>query len=113
MGVNLTNGTRDAEILSMVILGTDVYAAGHENNGTKDVAKYWKNGAAISLTNGTFDASISSLKVVGTDIYAGGYESTISGNGTAKYWKNGTAVTLSNLANDAEINFGLLICRMS
>jgi len=45
------------------VFGTDVYVAGFENNGTKDVAKVWKNGVATSLTDGTNWATARSIFV--------------------------------------------------
>ena len=74
--------------------------AGDENNG-HSVAKYWKEGTAISLTESLTDGSNSAvanaISVVGTDVYVAGFEA----NGTksiAKYWKNGVGV---NIATDA------------
>src|SRR6476620_12810139 len=43
-GVSLTDGSNDAYANSIAISGNDVYVAGIEHNGTKYVAKYWKNG---------------------------------------------------------------------
>ncbi|MEJ7674268.1 MAG: heavy metal-associated domain-containing protein [Chitinophagaceae bacterium] len=81
-------------------LSKDVYVAGFESNGAKNVAKVWKNGVATSLTNGTYDAAAHSVYVSGTDVYVSGNES----NGTkevAKVWKNGVATSLTNGTNDA------------
>ena len=81
----------------------DVYIAGFENNGTKDVAKIWKNGVVTALTDGTNDAAAISVFVLGTDVYVSGWES----NGTkkiAKIWKNGIATVLTNGTNDAQAN---------
>ncbi len=52
----------------------DVYVAGYENNGTKDVAKIWKNGVATPLTNGANNAYALSVYVSGTDVYVAGFE---------------------------------------
>ena len=73
---------------------------GNEYNGTKYVAKVWKNGVATALTNGSNDAEANSVFVFGTDVYVTGEEF----NGTkyvAKIWKNGVATSLTNGANDA------------
>ena len=59
---------------------------GFESNGTKKVAKLWKNGVAASLTNGSTILEASSVVVNNGNIYVAGYES----NGTkkvAKLWK--------------------------
>src|SRR5438552_11495612 len=50
--VRLTDGSKDAEILSIFVSGNDVYASGYESNGSFEVAKYWKNGIPVTLTNG-------------------------------------------------------------
>ncbi len=79
---------------SIAVSGTDVYAAGSE--GSFDtwitVAKYWKNGEAITLTEGT---NATSITISGTDIYVAGYTNDYAGS-VAKYWKNGSAVKLSD-----------------
>ena len=65
----------------------DVYVAG----GDGVVAKYWKNGQAVSLTDGI----ASSIAVVGSDVYVAGSEY----NGSfwvAKYWKNGQETRLTD-----------------
>ncbi len=53
MATSLTNGSNHAKANSVYVSGTDVYVAGYESNGTKSVAKVWKNGVATSLTNGS------------------------------------------------------------
>lgn len=39
----------------------DVYVAGAQSNGYHNVAKYWKNGQAISLTDATESAGAYSI----------------------------------------------------
>lgn len=81
----------------------DVYVAGYESNDAGiSVAKYWKNGHAISLTDGTREAfSYPSITVAGSDVYvAGGEVESFNGgltNYVAKYWKNGQAVSLTDV----------------
>ena len=77
-----------------------VYVAGWENNGTVNVAKYWKDGTAVSLTNGTKDAWSNSVWVAGTDVYSCGYENNGTKN-VAKIWKNTTATLLTDGTKDA------------
>ena len=73
----------------------DVYVAGSEWNGTKSIAKYWKNGTSVSLTDGNNNALATAIAISGSDIHVIGYE--IIGNITiAQYWKNGIPVFLTN-----------------
>jgi hypothetical protein len=107
IAVSLTNGSAiHASANSISVVDNDVYVAGWEGDfigrvgGTGSVAKYWKNGQAVSLSNGTTYAYSGSIAIFGSDVYVAGHEgSTIL---RAKYWKNGQAVTLggnSNFAN--------------
>lgn len=41
---------------SITVYENDVYVAGNDFNGKVKIAKYWKNGTAITLTDGLFDA---------------------------------------------------------
>lgn len=85
------------DFTSIFVSGTDVYVAGWEYNGSKNVAKVWKNGVATSLTNGTRDAKAFSVFVSGTDVYVSGYETNPTGFITgARLWKNGVATNLTN-----------------
>jgi CTP:molybdopterin cytidylyltransferase MocA len=63
VATSLTNGSNQAYASSVFVLGSDVYIAGSESNGTTTVAKIWKNGVATSLTNGTNDAEAYSIFV--------------------------------------------------
>ena len=71
----------------------DCVAGFEKNAGGKKVARYWKNGVAVSLADGTNDGTVNDLVVVNGDIYAVGYE--VSGPNTVyKYWKNGVATII-------------------
>jgi hypothetical protein len=83
------------------VSGIDVYVGGYESNGTKVIAKIWKNGVATSLTNGSNDGFVASVFVSGTDVYAVGWENNNNINDIAKIWKNGTATNLTNGTNNA------------
>ena len=61
--------------------------------GTGAVAKYWKNGQAVSLTNGVTYAYATSITTFGSDVYVAGYE-IVGGQYQPKYWKNGQAISL-------------------
>ncbi|MBN8833427.1 MAG: hypothetical protein J0H76_03495 [Sphingobacteriales bacterium] len=78
--------------------------AGYENNGSRDVAKYWKNGVGTVLTNGINYSRVNSIFVSDNDVYVAGYEF----NGTneiAKYWKNGTPTSLASNTSRANSIF--------
>jgi hypothetical protein len=103
--VSLTSGSAVyATATSIAIAGSDVYVAGWEGDfvgragGTGAVAKYWKNGQAVSLTNGTNYGYARSIALFGSDVYVAGVE--IEGMGgsqsySAKYWAIGNAVSIS------------------
>ena len=68
---------------SVFVVGEDVYTAGDESNGTKTVAKVWKNKKEIFKTDGSKHAAALSVYVVGDDVYVAGDEGDV-----AKVWKN-------------------------
>jgi uncharacterized repeat protein (TIGR02543 family) len=81
-----------ANVTLYAIWKYDHYVAGSYNNGTYNVACYWKNGEKTDLYN-TNNSSASSVFVSGTDTYVtGSYY-----NGTyyvACYWNNGVKTDL-------------------
>jgi hypothetical protein len=89
-----------ATLFSETTIIKNVYVAGFENNGKHDVAKYWKNGQAVSLTNGFQNATANAIFVSAGNTYVAGDEN----NGkhfVAKYWKNGQAINLTDGTRDA------------
>lgn len=75
---------------------TDIYAAGYEENDARlDVAKYWKNGHAVTLGDGVKGSYASAIAVSGNDVYAAGVEAN-GDHVVAKYWKNGVKVDLTD-----------------
>lgn len=74
----------------IVVSGNDVYIAGHEKNDNGIwVAKYWKNGTAVTLQE---NATVSDLKIAGNDVYVAGTDEAAH---KAVYWKNGQVVPLT------------------
>jgi len=80
--VTLTDGTMNAWVPAISVVGSDVYVAGSErnSNGSVSVAKYWKNGQAIALTDGSRIAAANGMAVVGSDVYVAGVELNTFGN---------------------------------
>ncbi len=99
--VTAQDGTTQVYTVTATVRTADVYVAGFESNGTKAVAKYWKNGVATSLTDGTQNAYAFAIQVVGTDVYVAGYESNGTKN-VAKLWKNGVATSLTDGTQNAD-----------
>lgn len=78
----------------------DVYVAGWESNGTVQVAKVWKNGAAVALSDGVHGALATDVAVWGGDVYvAGGVDAGAAD--AATYWKNGNPVALTDGSSQA------------
>jgi hypothetical protein len=88
----LNDGTHSAGANAITIVGNDIYVAGYESDGTKNIATVWKNGVATQLTNGEATAIV----VSGNDVYVGGQEETSSFTSIAKLWKNGVETVLSD-----------------
>ena len=55
-----------------MVSGVDVYVCGYESNGSREIAKYWKNGTAFNLTDGTNYAYASAIALYGGDVYVCG-----------------------------------------
>lgn len=80
----------EGRVMSVLVVGKDVYAVGTETVSGKRVAKTWKNGVEqYALTDGTYDANATSIAVSGSDVYVVGAENSAGTIG--KMWKNGIA----------------------
>ncbi len=76
---------------SILVSGNDVHIVGAEHNGTKLVARYWKNDIGADLSNGSAHATATSIAVAGTDIHVVGFDGK-----KARYWKNGVGTDLTD-----------------
>jgi hypothetical protein len=78
--------------MQMVKAQSSVYVAGFENNKVNDinvsVARYWKNGNAVSLTDGKTDSYCKMLTVNNVDVFVAGATSDTEGLFKPACWKN-------------------------
>ncbi len=70
--VYLSDGKYPAKANTIKIIGNDIYVGGFENNGTINVARYWKNGIANDFKNSK-NGSIISMDFNGVDLYSVAY----------------------------------------
>ncbi len=92
-----------SDALSILINDNIIYIGGYENNGSYDVAGYWKDGIWTALSDGTTDARVNSLFIEETTIYTGGYKTNSSGIKVAGYWKGSEWISLGDGITDSEI----------
>lgn len=95
----LDEGSKVEIVLDKPTILIDAYVAGYEKNENGIwVAKYWKNGQAVSLSDGSKNNYACSIYISDGDVYVAGHEGGtdpfITSTGLAKYWKNGTATYL-------------------
>lgn len=86
-------GTTNSDVVSLAVVGGDVYAAGNQDNSE---AQLWKNGVLIPLSNSSAGSGANQLVAAGGDIYVAGGMLNNAGLGVATYWKNGTPFSLTN-----------------
>ncbi|WP_339696819.1 T9SS type A sorting domain-containing protein [uncultured Marixanthomonas sp.] len=91
----LTDGNYRAGALDIFVYEGDEYVAGYEENGSRYVAKLWKNGNEQILTDGSDFAGASSVFVSDGDVYVAGHE-FIGEYYVAIVWKNGIAQNLTD-----------------
>lgn len=103
----LTNGLSNNFVSHMEVVNDDVYITGSENNGTKNVVKFWKNGASVNISNPNLRAFANGITVNGSEVSILYRELTESNTYTLKIWKNGVITTLkSGIHNDFSIGRG-------
>ncbi len=78
----------------------DVYVAGFEYDGTKNVAKIWKNGIATLVSNSSNSTTSNSVFVHEGNVYVAGREYS-NFKYIAKAWKNGSEIFTTNVNNNA------------
>jgi len=88
-----TAGTTFANAIA--VSNGDVYIAGTDMSGPKAIAKYWKNGVAVTLGDGVRHSKANSIAIKGTDVYvAGDVIGAADISDYATVWKNGQATTV-------------------
>lgn len=96
-----TAGTTFANAIA--ISNGDVYIAGSDYSGPKAIAKYWKNGAAVTLGDGIRHSKANAIAIKGTDVYvAGEVQGASNISDYATVWKNGQATTIGSANSSAK-----------
>jgi hypothetical protein len=106
----LSSNTSNAVANSIAVNGTDVYIAGSSASyplslsyDTATIAKYWKNGLALSLTQTQVQSGANSVIVNGNDLYIAGFTKDGNGNFLTTYWKNGAAIKMPLISSSYSI----------
>lgn len=89
-------GKTEASLNSIWIYGTDIYAAGSEQDvrGVNH-AKYWKNGVPTALDG----EEATGITVAKGQIYVSGWEVVSNEMTLAKYWRNSEEIAMPNTGN--------------
>jgi hypothetical protein len=82
-----------------------LYSVGSYNDGTKDVACYWKDGIRQTLdVSGISDARASGIAVSGSTVYVVGSYKNGNNKNNICYWKDGVRQTLDHQGIDVSYN---------
>ncbi len=106
--VALTDGSRKASSASIFVTPENVFVSGAENNGSFNVAKYWRHERSSGtifenvLSSPSTEAYAFDIAVDGEDIYAVGYIENAGGNREARYWKNKEEFSLETAEEGSE-----------
>ncbi len=87
---------------AIAVSNGDVYIAGNDLSGPKQIAKYWKNGVAVSLGDGIRNSAANGIAVKGTDVYVAGVIFDANNSSYAAIWKNGQATTIGGAGSQAK-----------
>lgn len=100
--IQLGAGVKASYAQAILITDEDIYVGGYENDGTKNVAKLWKNGVLqtlSSINNGNAASAVLSVSLKGSDVYCAGYDRLAPSPGASRVallWKNGVAIPLGS-----------------
>jgi hypothetical protein len=98
---NVTVTVDNASASCKVTVSPNIYAAGYQNNGIRDVAVLWKNGTMQQLGTGATRSFARAVHVTGNnDVYVVGVE-VENGIGIARLWINGVPNDISDGSNSA------------
>lgn len=111
----------DADVQSVYVKGSDVYASGfYRVNKTettkfkKDVATIWKNGTPIELTTGSNYAQARAIFVSDNTVYAAGESTNADGIAIATLWSNSSDdwsnKTVKNLSDGTNHAYVQSVC---
>ncbi|MBP6023792.1 hypothetical protein [Ferruginibacter sp.] len=87
---------------AIAVSNGDVYIAGNDLSGPKQIAKYWKNGVAVSLGDGIRNSAANGIAVKGTDVYVAGVILDTNNSSYATIWKNGQPTTIGGAGSQAK-----------